>query len=219
MVPYASFNLAHHVGEPPEVTRANWQVLAKAGGPTRGDVATCLQVHGDDIFEPRAGGDAPEVSADALISLDPAVGVGVYTADCVPVLYAVADRGGLAAAHCGWRGAAAGLAGKTLLSLAHRAGVDPGAVSIWLGPSIAQCSYEVGPELCERFDGQFLRKRNGSKWELDVAGAVVADLERSGAGGHMITRSAVDTYADADCYSYRRDGATTGRMLSFARWL
>ncbi len=112
------------------------------------------------------------------------------------------------------------LAGATLTALAQRAGVTPADVDLWLGPSIAQCSYEVGDELREHFDERFLRKRDHGKWELDVSGAVVADLRSAGADMARVCVSAVDTFVDrAACYSYRRDGAASGRMLSFARWM
>ncbi len=216
--PYAGFNLAHHVGESSDVTAENWRVLAKAGGPTRQRLATCQQVHGDQLYEVSSGGHL-DLAADALLSFDPAVGIGVYTADCVPVLYAVEARGGLAAAHCGWRGAAAGLAGKTLCRLSERGDVAPEDIRVWLGPSIAQASYEVGPELCDRFASQHLRKRASGTYELDVAGVVVEDLLANGAELGNITCSTIDTYTNEECYSYRRDGAVTGRMLSFVRWV
>lgn len=213
--PYGGFNLAPHVGEDPALTAVNWTALARHGGPSRADVATCHQVHGDRIVTVARGGHHRE-DADALVSVDPGLGVGVFTADCVPVLYAVPGTA-VAAAHCGWRGAARGLAGETLTVLAKAARVAPSAVHVWLAPAIAQCSYEVGEELRERFDARHLRPRRDGKLELDVGGAVVADLLGRGAAPARVARSTVDTYATPACYSYRREGTPSGRMLSYVR--
>ena len=213
--PFGGFNLAPHVGEAADVTRSNWRRLARLGDAGRDGIATCTQVHGRRILTATQGGHLGE-EADALVSVTAGLGVGVFTADCVPVLYAVRGRG-VAAAHCGWRGAAAGLAGATLRVLAKAADASPAAVDVWLAPSIAQCSYEVGEELRGRFAEEHLRPRAGGKLELDVAGAVVADLLRAGAARERIVVSAVDTYATPACYSYRREGAPSGRMLSYVR--
>ena len=213
--PYGGFNLAPHVGEPPATTAANWQHLAAVGSIAREDIATCRQVHGARILPVTSGGH-DDTEADALVSVTPGLGVGVYTADCVPVLFAAPGRG-VAAAHCGWRGAALGLAGETLMVLAKAARVAPREVDIWLAPSIAQDSYEVGPELRERFAAEHLRPRAGGKFELDVSGAVVADLLRRGADPTRVRVSAVDTFGDGACYSYRREGTPSGRMLSYVR--
>ena len=212
---YASFNLAPHVGEAPAITAANWHALPRLIGFGRGELATCHQVHGIQTVHARAGGHHV-VDADALYSTTAHVGVGVYTADCVPVLYAVPGRG-VAAAHCGWRGAAAGLAGATLRVLAKALDVSASEVHIWLGASIAQCSYEVGGELRDVFRDEFLAARADGKYLLDVGGAVVADLLGAGASETRVRRSTVNTYVDPRCYSYRRDGAGAGRMLSYVR--
>lgn len=213
--PYGGLNLAPHVGEPPGDTAANWRVLGRALGFGRAELATCRQVHGDGILAVVSGGHHA-ADADALVSTTPGVGVGVYTADCVPVLYAVPGLG-VAAAHCGWRGAAAGLAGATLRVLAKAADVTPAAVHVYLAAGIAGRSYDVGAELLAHFEPTMLRARGGGKYELDVAAAVVADLLKAGASHERLHRSGVDTYADVDYYSYRRDGQRTGRMLSFVR--
>ena len=219
---YAGFNLAGHVGEDPATTAANWRALGAATGWRRDVVATARQVHGDRVVTVRRGGHHA-VDADALVSVTAGIGVGVYTADCVPVLLAaVAADGqvrGVGAAHCGWRGAAAGLAGRTARHLAAASGVGPERMVAWLAASVAQCSYEVGPEVASRFARAHARPGGGDRSLLDVGGAVVADLVAAGVPASRIERSARDTYAEPGrLYSYRRDGARSGRMLSLAGW-
>src|ERR1700741_765853 len=73
-------------------------------------LALARQVHGDRTIEALA----PEAgrAADALFRRVPGLAVGVWTADCVPILLADSSRGGVAAIHAGWRGSAVGIAGK-----------------------------------------------------------------------------------------------------------
>lgn len=219
---YAGFNLAGHVGEDPVTTAANWRALGEATGWGRDDVATARQVHGDRVVAVERGGHHA-VDADALVSVTPGVGVGVYTADCVPVLLAAVGSGGevrgVGAAHCGWRGAAAGLAGRAVRHLEAVSGVGPERMVAWLAASVAWCSYEVGPEVAARFAEAHTRPGEGDRSLLDVGGAVVDDLVAAGVPASRIERCALDTYVESDrLYSYRRDGASAGRMLSFAGW-
>src|SRR4030066_123571 len=60
---------------------------------------------------------------DALWTAIPGTGVGVRTADCVPVLIADPGVPGCAAVHVGWRGVAAGIIENTVRRLAL--GVGP----------------------------------------------------------------------------------------------
>ena len=220
--PYDDFNLAGHVGEVPAVTARNWRCFARASGWRRDEVATAHQVHGDRILTVGTGGPH-DVEADAVISLTPGVAVGVFTADCVPLLLAAVESGGpvrgVAAVHCGWRGAAAGLAGLAARRLSTLTGVAPSGMRAWLGASIAACSYEVGGEVAARFAEAHQREAGGGKYWLDVGSAVVADLLGAGVPADRIERCGLDTFAEPDAlYSYRRDGARTGRMLSFVGW-
>src|SRR5687768_6463443 len=73
------------------------------------EVARVSQVHGNAVVTVRRGlprGDH-QLDADVLISDDPAVGVAVRAADCVPLLLADPATGAVAAVHAGWRGTAA----------------------------------------------------------------------------------------------------------------
>ena len=214
--PYASWNLAAHVGDEAVSLRENWRRLARRTGWSRDGLATCRQVHGREIVTVERGGHH-DVAADALVSATRGVAVGVFTADCVPVLLAAPTRGVVAAAHCGWRGAAAGLASRVIDRLVSEYGCEPTDLHVWLGASIAQRHYEVGGEVAARFGGSRTEPTGTrGKYLLDVAGAVADELLGAGVPRDRLERCALDTYGDAgSLFSYRRDGAATGRMLSY----
>ena len=221
--PYASLNLAHHVGEPQEQTAQNWLAVEADLGWGRGEIATVEQVHGSRIVRATTGGHRGEVRADALISLDPGVAVGVFTADCVPLLLAATDAGGrvrgVAAAHCGWRGAAAGLAAATASELAGASQTRTHDLRIWIGAAIGGASYEVGPEVAERFADIYRTRGEGDRWHLDLAEALRGELLGAGVRDEHIASCGLDTYTEPELlFSYRRAGGSTGRMLSFIGW-
>ena len=160
-------------------------------------------------------GDATHTSTAGVVC-------AVMTADCLPVL--LADRAGtqVAAAHCGWRGLAAGVLAATV---ARRA--CPGTELIaWLGPAISQRAFEVGPEvraafLAPRCDepsraavrAAFLPAHDGApSYHADLyalARIALAELGVSRVyGGGFCTFGSPELF-----YSYRRDGVT-GRMAS-----
>ena len=89
-------------------------------------IGTLKQVHSTSAlsFEP-GDGDVPggwRREGDALWTERPGTGVGVHTADCVPILLAHRKIPIAAAVHAGWRGLAAGIVEKTVRVLAARFG-------------------------------------------------------------------------------------------------
>ena len=78
---------------------------------------------------------------DAHRTADPALTPLVMVADCLPV--ALAGRGGVAMAHCGWRGLASGIVAEAAKAVDARAAA--------VGPGIGPCCYEVGEEVLAEF--------------------------------------------------------------------
>jgi len=73
------------------------------------------QVHGTQVLRLRPEHAVPGATipaADASVSTTPGLGVAIQVADCLPVLFAAA--GGVAGAHAGWRGLAAGVLENTV---------------------------------------------------------------------------------------------------------
>src|SRR5436309_7144992 len=79
------------------------------------------QIHSDIVAE--AGDGTAE--ADALVTQQPGVVVGVRTADCVPILIADARTQAVAAVHAGWRGSVRNIAAVTVRELISRYGSRP----------------------------------------------------------------------------------------------
>ena len=221
--PYASLNVGQAVGDDPKAVRENLRRLAVQAGVEPGCLVTISQVHGHAVLEALESADRSSVAppmgqADAVWTQKSDHAVAVKTADCVPLLMVdpVAHR--VAAVHAGWRGVYSAVATHTLEALA-KAGTRPADLWVAVGPCIQACCYEVSAELAAQFTGTF-----GGKVVADVAGRDHLDLPAAllttltGAG---IPREQIDVLPHCtSCdrtrfFSHRRDGAATGRQLSF----
>lgn len=215
--PFGRFNLGTRAGECVERVLANRaQVLHDLG--LRHEPLWLQQVHGSDVVHLHSNMDVGEPCADAAVTGVVDRPLAILTADCLPVLFCSRDGARIGAAHAGWRGLAAGVLENTISAL----NTPADAVMAWLGPAIGAASYEVGEEVREAFLARraghascFLATRPGH-WLCDLAGLARRTLEA--AGIRCIEGGGFDTFADARFYSYRRDGARSGRFATLI-WL
>ncbi len=199
-----------------EATRARMrEALAGAG-----DLLLLEQVHGPDVVEAPWTGTP---TADGGVSAQPGALVGIETADCLPVLFVDPGRRVAAGAHAGWRGTVAGVNASAIAAMAEH-GTRPGDVVAALGPCIGVCCYEVGPEVEREFGAAFgadaaagfFRPGPRGRAHLDLRAANRHALRLLGVPDTQIHDVADCTRCRADLYfSYRRDGAGAGRMISW----
>ncbi len=146
---------------------------------------------------------------DGLVTATPGLGLGVTGADCGVVLMADAKAGVIGAAHAGWKGALTGMV-EALVAAMEGLGAKRQNISGALGPTIAQKSYEVGPEFYARFlaeSGDYARffaesEKPGHKM-FDLPGLIEMRAAKAGVGRFDNLR--LDTYSDEErFFSYRR---------------
>jgi polyphenol oxidase len=204
--PYDALNVAILTGDELERVRENRLKLARALGRNPDGVLMGRQVHAAELHEHRVRQE-PRVFAevvrspeevDAHSTSNPELTPLVMVADCIPV--AMAGPEGVAMAHCGWRGLAAGIVA------AVAAAVDATAAAV--GPGIGPCCYEVGEEVLVEFEN-LEGVANGRM--LDLPAVARALLER--AGVNEIESADLCTSCNPELfYSHRRDGERTGRQ-------
>ena len=214
--PYASLNLAEHVGDDASAVATNREILVQQTGLK--ELRYCRQIHGTcvidiDNTERVSVGDPPE--ADALVSARRSVALGIFTADCVPIFIHDIATPAIGIAHAGWRGTFAEVAVNTLAQMKVSFGTIPANCRIHLGPAIQKCCYTVSPELLTQFAERFgSAVRNGAN--LDLQAANVRQLIEVGLPAASISISALCTACRTDLfYSHRAENGRTGRMLSF----
>ena len=151
----------------------------------------------------RGGGRQPD-EVDAHATSEPGLTPLVMVADCLPV--ALTGPGGVAIAHCGWRGLASGV-------VAEAAGAVQ-AEAAAIGPGIGPCCYEVGEEVLSEFDGMEGVARGRM---LDLTAVAQRLLEQ--AGVDAVESSGLCTSCNPELFfSHRRDGERTGRQAGLA-WI
>ncbi|MXP27162.1 peptidoglycan editing factor PgeF [Altererythrobacter indicus] len=170
------------------------------------DLATVYQVHSARaVIAERGWSLDKRPRADALVTDQPGVVLGIVTADCAPVLFADHQAGIVAAAHAGWRGAHGGVL-ETTIDLMEMLGAVRGRICAAVGPAIAQDSYEVDDGFKAQFnasDDVFFRPGAAGHWQFNLEGYVMARLQAAAIGS--VTGLAMDTYTNPDrFFSYRR---------------
>jgi polyphenol oxidase len=139
----------------------NREKFFRAIGADQMRPVTLRQIHSDVACgvtaTAPASGDAPK--ADALLTRERGVLLGIQTADCMPILLADTKQRAVAAIHSGWRGTAQRIAQKTLGRMQMEFGTRPTDVIAALGPSIGQCCYAVGSDVAREFHAKFANAR------------------------------------------------------------
>jgi YfiH family protein len=153
--------------------------------------------------------------ADASYTNQKDIVCTVLTADCLPILLCNRQGTYVAAIHAGW----SGLQKQIIDSTLDHISCNPEDLMVWLGPAIGPKHFEVGDEVRDLFmdidknlDKAFTPSIN-NRWLCDMY--AIARLQLNKRHVTQIYGGDHCTYSDSSkFYSYRRDGAETGRMAS-----
>ncbi len=218
---FASLNVGSGSGEDDALVEVNRRRAADAVLPGA-SLASVNQVHGPmcaTVTQASAMDARPH--ADALVTDRPGLLLGIFTADCVPVLFADAGAAVVGAAHAGWKGALAGVTDTTIDAMVAL-GAQRERIVAAVGPCIARASYEVDRPLFDAFTAadrdneRFFIDGRANRWQFDLEAYVGARL--AAAGLPRIELLGLDTYArDRDFFSYRR--ATHRGVPAYGRQL
>lgn len=206
------YNLSISTGDDRERVLRRRANLASHLGFATERLALQRQVHGTVVAEVGQGYTAEE--SDALFTLEAGWLLGVSVADCVPVLVFDPETRLVGGIHSGWRGTVARIVEQFMEAVAVEIGAVPGRLLWWVGPSAGPCCYVVGEEVAEQFDRHRRHATGGGKFLLDNRGAVVDQLLGCGVQPSNLEVNHRCTICDPALHSYRRDGASSGRMLA-----
>jgi polyphenol oxidase len=112
------------------------------------------QVHGTQGKVVRTGDvELPSFvhDGDFLLTQQPQVGIGISTADCLPIVLVDSVTKAVGVVHAGWRGSYAGIAGEAVVRMQELYGTKPADITAFFGPSALACCYEVQPSFQEQF--------------------------------------------------------------------
>jgi len=206
-----------------------WAAVAASLGVAADRLRLVKQVHGVNVAVARRGEAWPSArpQADIVITNDPAVAVGVRTADCAAILLYDRAKNVAGAAHAGWRGTAAHAAVAAVRAMQEEFATSPRDLVAAIGPSLGQCCGEVGPEVVEAFRAggadaasiaRWFTAGTGDRSLLDLERANAEQLQRAGVAAASIFTTNLCTKTNPDrLHSYRAHGAAAGRLLGAIR--
>ena len=204
---YGNFNLATHVGDDVKAVEHNRTLLIEQFDlPSRPKYLQ--QIHSNICLQAVSA----ECIGDAVVTKNKGVVCAVMTADCLPIFACDTLGTQVGVAHAGWKG----LVNGVIESFVNQ--FESNDLLIHFGPAISQAAFEVGEEVYQQFIDKDLKLEQafiakGGKYQLDIYQA--ARVVLSGLGVKSISGGDECTYTQQDKYfSYRRDGAKSGRMIS-----
>jgi purine-nucleoside/S-methyl-5'-thioadenosine phosphorylase / adenosine deaminase len=209
--PYASLNLAQHVGDKLETVEQNRTFLQHELQLPSAPL-WLQQVHGKQVINSDEW--SADVVADACYTKQDGIVCAVLTADCLPLLLCDKEGSQIAAIHVGWRGLCQGIIDVAL----SRFETEHSNILAWIGPHIHADNYEVGKDVhsaclqaISGTDHTFTFRGEG-KWLASLEALVRHKLTSTGIS--MIYTCNRCTFDEqASFFSYRRQ-KLTGRMAS-----
>ena len=220
--PYASLNLALHVGDEVDDVLVNRTRLAQAAGCELSDLVFMDQIHGARVASVGNGergrgafeADHALSATDAVVTTTPELSLVVLVADCAPVVLVDPEHRVLGVAHAGWRGVAADVLGATVRAM-EALGAHARSLRCVIGPTISPARYEVGDEVLDALARELgslegLVDLSKERPHLDVAQAARRSLLHAGVPDDAVTITA--ERSDDEAFFSARRGRPCGRF-------
>lgn len=216
---FSSLNLSYGNGDEREAVARNRDIACDALAIPRDKLATIHQVLGADVVEMERKSDYhAKAKADAMFTATDDLYLMTLSADCLLILIYAPDKGIVANAHASWRGTVGEIAAKTVAAIKERYGVDPSRIVAALSPCIGPCCFEVRDDVAEIFAERipyasaYAERRDGKTF-FDLRRINIHQLTAAGVREESVDTTNLCTKCNPDLfYSYRRDGAETGRF-------
>lgn len=156
---------------------------------------------------------------DFLITKAHKVGLGVMTADCLPIVLFDRHNNAAAIIHAGWRGSVEKIAVKTVEHMQQLYKTDPTRLQVFFGPSAKACCYQVDDTFAEKLDNfpyaDKVLSRVGDQLMFDLP-----EFNRKQLRGIGVKRESfhmqynICTICDKSFCSYRRQGDKACRQMT-----
>ncbi len=183
------------------------------------------QIHSDKIFilkdESLTREHVSKINADAIMTHLSDTPIGIFTADCIPVLLYDPRLHVAAAIHAGREGTLQGIVNKTIMEMKQEYGCQPKDLVAGLGLGIGGCCYEVDENCLNSFENKipfespFVKAKGNGKFLLDLFAVNAQQAIDAGLLPENILRNEECTFCSPmNYFSYRREGQT-GRILTF----
>jgi len=224
--PYNSLNLGFGTDDLQAHVEGNRANLCRAFQLQPRQLLTVKQTHGNSLLlideENLDLSHFLNVEADAIITNQPGIMIGILVADCFPLLLQDPTKNTIAAIHVGWRGAAGGIIARAVKAMEGHFGSTVADIQAAIGPGIGAHRFEVDRPVREAFrEGsgfwdQIATEVRLGHWQVDLGLSCQLQLEALGVDCAKIDRAKECTCCHQELFfSYRRDEGRTGRQLGF----
>jgi len=92
------------------------------------------------------------IEGDFIVTDVYKVGIGVATADCLPIVFFDKVKHAVSVVHAGWRGSVEGVAVDAVKRMEDAYGSKPEDIRVFFGPSAKVCCYAVGDQVLEALE-------------------------------------------------------------------
>lgn len=178
------------------------------------EICYLKQVHSDKVIEVKEYNFIGDIEGDAIICNKPNTAIGVFTADCVPILLYDKINKVIAAVHSGWRGTFDNIVSNTLSIMKDKYGCKE--ICAIIGPHIRECCYEVSQELVDKFNKKYGDKYITNSRKLSMEAYIKIQLQEFIEEDNIISLNLCTLCSkEPKFHSYRELGDKSGRLFSF----
>ncbi len=148
---YKSLNCGPGSKDNPSNVKKNLKIVIKRIGGNTKKIFLLHQIHSNKfVFIDKKTQFKSKPKADAIITNQKNIPIGVLTADCVPILICDKKKNFIAAIHAGWKGAYKGIISKVINFMIYK-GSNHNDITAAIGPSISVKNYEVKKDFKRKF--------------------------------------------------------------------
>lgn len=211
---YKSLNLGIYTNDSKESVEKNFDIICSSLKMNK-NIAYLNQEHGKKVYivTKENVNALTGKKGDAIITNEKNIPIGIFTADCLPILLYDKKEKVIGAIHAGWRGVEGKILTETLKVMKKNFNSDPLNIICAVGPCINKCCFEVSEEVAEKFN--FIMNKNNSIY-VDLLKEIYSECIKENISEKNIDMSNICTVCEKDTfYSYRGDNGKTGRIGSF----
>lgn len=199
----------------------NRKIFLRGKGIDYRDLVCAKQVHGSRVAcieEPDKGRGAVYYhnsipDTDALITDKKKLPLAIFTADCLSIFLYDYNRPAIGLVHAGWRSTKDNIASKAIGLMREKFNTQAKDLYVGFSPSIRGCCYEVSREFSKFFPYGLAQRK--SRAYLDLAKINKKHILGLGVKEQNILDSGLCTSCqNKEFFSYRKDGSSSGRMMS-----
>jgi polyphenol oxidase len=214
---YKSLNLGIYTNDSRLSVDRNFKRVIESAGMTTESLVYLKQVHGNNFYfvDGINYSEIKEKEGDALITKTKGIAIGVFTADCVPIILVDNENDIIAVVHAGWRGTELHILSRVLEYMINILGAGSKNIVASIGPFIGSCCFEVNLEVADKFKHKVKRE---NKWYVDLWQENYDELIKCGISEENIDNGKLCTMCNSELFfSYRRDNGKTGRLGTFVQ--